>query len=112
MPRDRFGALPPETEELIFIPRLRRLGHHLGIEKVVLKGGSMSLHLIADTSSPYYASETFGRLLEYVARNSRQCEFVQRSGRHIIRVHHIPSVAAAITVMQHILQRRIEGTRA
>ena len=110
--RDRFGALPPETEELILIPRLRRLGHHLGIEKVVLKGGSMSLHLIADTSSPYYASETFGRLLEYVARNSRQCEFVQRSGRHIIRVHHIPSVAAAITVMQHILQRRIEGTRA
>ena len=78
----------------------------------MLKAGAMSLHLIADTSSPYYASETFGRLIEYVARNSRQCEFVQRSGRHIIRVHHIPSVASAITVLQHILQHRLEGTKA
>ena len=110
--RDRFGTPPQETEELICVPRLRRLGHHLGIEKVVLKAGAMSLHLIADTSSPYYASETFGRLIEYVARNSRQCEFVQRSGRHIIRVHHIPSVASAITVLQHILQHRLEGTKA
>ena len=108
--RDRFGALPKEAEELVLVPRLRRLGHHLGIEKVVLKSGSMSLHLLSDTSSPYYASETFGKLLEYVARNSRNCEFVQRTGKHIIRIGHIPSVHAAIEVMEHILRRKVEGS--
>lgn len=70
----------------------------------------MSLHLLSDTSSPYYASETFGKLLEYVARNSRNCEFVQRTGKHIIRIGHIPSVHAAIEVMEHILRRKVEGS--
>ena len=101
--RDRFGVLPQETEELIRIPRLRRIGHHLGIEKVVLKGGSMSLHLIADTKSAYYSSEIFGKLLSYVARNQRRCEFVQRTGRHIIRIHHVPNVEEAIKILRYIL---------
>lgn len=108
--RDRFGTLPQETEELIRIPRLRRLGHHLGIEKVVLKGGSMSLHLIADTQSAYYSSETFGKLLSFVARNQRRCEFVQRTGRHIIRIHRIPDVEEAITVLRHILETASTST--
>lgn len=30
---DRFGKIPPETAELIRVPRLRRLGRQLGIEK-------------------------------------------------------------------------------
>lgn len=102
--QDRFGRLPQETEELIRIPHLRRLGRHLGIEKIVLKGGSMSLHLIADTQSAYYSSEVFGKLLSFVARNQRRCEFVQRTGRHIIRMHHIPSVEEAIIVLQKVLE--------
>ena len=103
---DRFGKLPPSARALILIPRLRRLGHHLGIEKVVLKAGSMSLHLIADTTSAYYSSDAFGRLLEYVARNSRSCEFAQRADRHIIRIHNVASVASAIAVLEDVLGRR------
>ena len=109
---DRFGKLPASAHALTLIPHLRRLGQLLGIEKVVLKAGSMSLHLIADTSSPYYASDAFGRLLDYVARNNRSCEFVQRTGRHIIRINNIPSVPAAISTLEHILYSRgkDEGT--
>ena len=100
---DRFGPLPEAAEALIQVPKLRRLGRHLGIEKLVLKGGSMSLHLIADTESAYYSTEVFGRLLGYVARNNRRCEFVQRSGRHIIRIQHIPTIALALETLEHIL---------
>jgi len=72
----------------------------------------MSLHLIADTSSPYYASDAFGRLLDYVARNNRSCEFVQRTGRHIIRINNIPTVPMAISTLEYILSSRgkDEGT--
>ena len=109
---DRFGKLPASAHALTLIPHLRRLGQLLGIEKVVLKAGSMSLHLIADTSSPYYASDAFGRLLDYVARNNRSCEFVQRTGRHIIRINNIPTVPMAISTLEHILYARgkDEGT--
>ena len=42
---DRFGPIPPETEELLRIVPLRRLAARLGVEKVFLKGGRMSLVL-------------------------------------------------------------------
>lgn len=37
---DRFGALPKETEDLIQIPRLRRLAQDLGFEKIALRSMS------------------------------------------------------------------------
>src|SRR5690554_3111778 len=53
---DRFGRIPTQGKELIRIVRLRRMAKALGIEKVVLKGGQMILHLIPDPESPYYHS--------------------------------------------------------
>lgn len=100
--RDRFGALPEQTEQLLLVPRLRRLGHQLGLEKVILRGGMMSLHLLADTTSPYYSSDTFGRVLEYVARNHRRCEFVQRTDRQILRVKAVPTVGEALEVLRQM----------
>ena len=40
---DRFGALPQETEDLIQIPRLRRLAQDLGFEKLALRSNVMSI---------------------------------------------------------------------
>ena len=58
---DRFGKIPNQAKELIRIVRLRRLAKPLGIEKVVLRNGQMSLNLISDTDSLYYMSSAFDR---------------------------------------------------
>lgn len=100
---DRFGEPPAVVDELIAVPRLRRIGQSLGIEKLVLRAGVMSLHLPADTKSPYYASEVFGRVLEFVARHTRRCEFRQRGDRHIIRVNAVASVDEATRLCAGIL---------
>lgn len=42
---DRFGKIPPEGEELIRVVALRRIAKRLGIEKVILKAGRMTLYL-------------------------------------------------------------------
>lgn len=102
---DRFGALPQEAEDLIEIPRLRRLAQDLGFEKVVLRTGLMNLFLPADSASPYYKSETFGIVLSYVAEHTKLCEFRERQGKHIIRVKDIEDLQAALTVIREMHQR-------
>ena len=54
---DRFGAIPPEGEELIRIVPLRRIAKRLGIEKIFLKSGRMTLFFVSNPDSPYYQSE-------------------------------------------------------
>lgn len=105
---DRFGALPEEAESLIAVPRLRRLGKNLGIEKIVLKAGKMSFFLIADRESLYYRSPVFDRLLRYVAAHSQRCEFRQRNDRHIIHIAEVPSVETAIKVCKAVLATAID----
>lgn len=105
---DRFGTLPEVAESLIAVPRLRRLGKHLGIEKIVLKAGKMSLFLIADQGSLYYRSAVFDRLLRYVAGHSKRCEFRQRHDRHIIHISEVPSVETAIKVCEAILATALD----
>ena len=50
---DRFGAIPPEGEELIRIVPLRRIAKRLGIEKIFLKSGRMTLFFVSNPDSPY-----------------------------------------------------------
>lgn len=94
---DRFGVPPREVEDLIVVPRLRRIAQSLGFEKVVLRSSVMSLFLPMDTENPYYKSETFDSVLSYVAKNAKLCEFRKRNERHIIRVHDVSDVNVAIS---------------
>ena len=66
---DRFGKIPPEGEELIRIVPLRRMAKRMGIEKVFLKAGRMTLYFVSNLESPYYQSEAFGKVINYMAQN-------------------------------------------
>lgn len=105
--RDRFGTLPEVARELISVPRLRRLGRNLGVEKIILRGGNMSFHLPAqETTSAYYQGEVFGSILNFVARHAQRCEFRQRGSRHIIGFMDVPSIDEAITLCHSIIAEK------
>ena len=72
---DRFGALPEQGEELLQVVRLRWLCIRLGIEKTVLKQGRMVLYFPTNPHSPYYQSETFGKILRFVVARPKKCQF-------------------------------------
>ncbi|WP_368347880.1 transcription-repair coupling factor, partial [Parabacteroides merdae] len=60
--KDRFGKVPKEGKELIRVVRLRRMAKTLGMEKVILKKGQMSIFLVTNPERPYYESEAFDKL--------------------------------------------------
>jgi len=101
--KDRFGDIPEVAEELIRVVPLRVLGRHLGVEKILLKQQRMYLYFVSSPNSPYYQSETFGRVLDYLTRNVRRCNLREANGKRSMVVTEIPSVEAALTVCRAIL---------
>ncbi|MDD2437783.1 MAG: transcription-repair coupling factor [Massilibacteroides sp.] len=100
--KDRFGRIPKEGKELIRIVRLRRLAKKLGMEKVILKKGQMSLFLVPDPDSSYYQSEAFDKLLRYIQWNPRACNLREQNGKRSILIKHVPTVETACVIIEEI----------
>ncbi|KAA6347570.1 Transcription-repair-coupling factor [termite gut metagenome] len=100
--QDRFGAIPPETEELLRIVPLRRIAVHLGIEKVYLKGGRMTLFFISNENSPYFQSEAFGKMIEYMMKYPRRCDLREQTGKRSMLIKSVPDTETAVSVLQEI----------
>ena len=101
--RDRFGEIPHEGEELLQVVPLRRLGKKLGCEKIMLKQGQMSLFFVSNPDSPYYQSSVFGKVIEYLTRNPRQCNLRELKGKRSMVVMDVRTVGEAVTLLRNIL---------
>ena len=101
--RDRFGEIPQVAEELIRVVPLRVLGKRLGVEKLMLKQQKMYLYFVSNPNSPYYQSETFGKVIEYMTKNVRRCNLREANGKRSMVVSDIPSVEAALTICHTIM---------
>lgn len=100
---DRFGPLPRETEELLRIVPLRRLGARLGVERISLKGGRMTLFLVVNTESPYYQSPVFGKLIDYMSKYTRRCDLREQKSKRSILVKDVTNVETAVSILQEIV---------
>jgi transcription-repair coupling factor (superfamily II helicase) len=100
---DRFGAIPEVAEELIDVVPLRVLGKQLGVEKLMLKQGKMFLYFVSIPDSPYYQSEAFGKVIDYMTKNVRRCNLREANGKRSMVVTNIPSVASALTICREIM---------
>ena len=100
--QDRFGKIPQRGEELIQVVRLRRIAKKLGIDKVILKNNRMTIYLVNNIESPYYQSEAFDKLLEFVKKNYKRCELKEKNNRRLLSIQKIETVEVAVSVMEEI----------
>ena len=100
--RDRFGEIPDVAEELIRVVPLRVYGKQLGIEKIMLKQGHMYLYFVSNTNSPYFQSEAFGKILNYVSSHPRQCNFREANEKRSVVISPVASVGDALTICRAI----------
>ena len=100
---DRFGPVPPETEELLRIVPLRRLAAKLGVEKVLLKGGRMTLILVSNPESRYYQSAAFDHVIAYMMAHTRRCDLKEQNGRRSVIIKEVPTVAEGVSVLQEMI---------
>ncbi len=101
---DRFGPIPDQARELIMIVTLRRLARQLGIEKIVLKQGHMTMFFVSSDNAAYYQSPAFGRILTYLQQNVRTTKLNEHNNRRSMRIEGIATVQAATATVTGILQ--------
>ena len=98
---DRFGALPEQGEELMKVMPLKWAAARLGIEKIMLKQGRMSLFLVSDFQSRYYQSPSFDKIIKYASFNPRQCKLRDGEKRSML-VTEVTSMAKALQILHDI----------
>ncbi len=99
---DRFGPIPPETETLMDVVRLRWAAVDLGFEKVKVKNGLMILGFPSDNASPYYKSEIFNGVLQYIMQKKDKFVLRQNNNKLALTVRSVKDIRDAIGVLREM----------
>ena len=99
---DRFGPIPRQGIELMQVVSLRRLGKHLGCEKLILKQSTLQMQFVSNLNSAYYKSNAFGKCIDYIAANPRRCNIKEKNGKRSMIVSNIKTVGDAVFVLREI----------
>jgi transcription-repair coupling factor (superfamily II helicase) len=108
--RDRFGDLPESVLELINSVRLRWLGEQLGFEKLSLKNDRLRAYFVSGKDE-YFNSETFGKILSFVQKHSRQCKMKDSAGKAMLVVENILTVDAAIELLTQMTDQPLKSAK-
>lgn len=103
MLRDRFGPIPEQVTELIDTVRLRWLGMEIGFEKIILKNNKLIGHFVTNQQSPYYQSEAFTRVLQYIQANPRAAKMKENNNKLSLTYENISDVKSAIERLRGIV---------
>ncbi len=99
---DRFGQIPPQTEDLLNTMRLRWLARDLGFEKITLKHKIMTAYLVSNQESEYYQTDTFMKIIRYAASHQRRCKVKELNGKNILYIDSVTNVGEALSVVRDI----------
>ena len=86
---DRFGPVPPQVEDLFVTVRVRKLAVELGFEKLFLKNDTLKCFFVSNPDSPYFQSETFTGILQFLQRDTNKGKLKQVGKNGILVVEDI-----------------------
>ena len=99
---DRFGPVPQQVNELLNTWRLQWLGKIIGFEKITLKKDVLRGYFISNQQSPYYETEQFGRVLQFVQAHPRICNLKEVKNSLRLAIEHVETLDTAIEMLQEI----------
>ena len=103
---DRFGELPKEAEDLLQSVQVKWLAKNIGFERLILKKGKMIGYFISDQQSPFYQTETFTKVLQFVQQNMAICKMKEKETKNGLRLimtfDKISSIDKALLVLSKI----------
>jgi transcription-repair coupling factor (superfamily II helicase) len=96
---DRFGEIPKPTISLIETMRLRWLAREIGFEKLVLKSGKMIGYFISQENSPFYQSEKFSFVLDFIKHNPNTGKMYEKEKSLRMSFDHVNELKRAIHLL-------------
>ena len=89
---DRFGAVPPQVDDLFETVKCRKLAIELGFEKMSLKSETLRCHFINRPDSPYFESDIFQKIIEYLQIKTNKARLKQTGKLFLLIADPVPSM--------------------
>ena len=99
---DRFGALPPQVQELFITVRSRKLAVELGFERMILKNDSLKCYFVNKPDSPYFESQVFNNILQYLQTGTNKARLKQVGKLFMIVVEPVRDMQDVHTFLQRM----------
>jgi transcription-repair coupling factor (superfamily II helicase) len=113
---DRFGPLPTEVQELFITVRCRRLAVDLGFERMILKHNSLKCYFINKPDSPYFESEVFNNILQYLQTGTNKARLKQVGKLFMIVVEPVKDMQDVYSFLKRMhddaIAKRVAQTQA
>ncbi len=109
---DRFGPVPLQVIELINTWRLQWLGKMIGFEKITFKKGVLRGYFISNKQSPYYETEQFGRVLQFLQAHPRISNLKEVRNSLRLGIEHVQTLDTAIEMLQEIALEPLANSQA
>lgn len=104
---DRFGPLPRAVKELFRSFELRWLAQDLGIERLVMKSGSMVCYFISNPQSQFYDSVIFKQVLRYIQGNPKECKLSEKNDKLRLLYSNVHSIDMAVKRLNEIVSETV-----
>jgi transcription-repair coupling factor (superfamily II helicase) len=99
---DRFGKVPPQVEDLFTTVRCRKIGVQLGFERMTVKDNTLKCHFVNNPDSPYFESNIFHSILQYVQTQTNKANLKQTGRLFLLVVQQVNSMAALHTFIRNL----------
>ncbi len=97
---DRFGPVPPQVRELFTTLRCRRIACELGFEKLILKNEQMRLYFVSNPDSPYFESDTFNNILNYIQTRTKNARLKQVGKNFLLVVDRMKKMTDVLSFLE------------
>jgi transcription-repair coupling factor (superfamily II helicase) len=91
---DRFGPVPSKVEDLFTTVRCRKLAVELGFEKMFLKDENLKCFFVSNPDSPYFTSNTFNGILQFLQKSTNKAKLKQVGKNGILIVQDIKTMSS------------------
>lgn len=100
---DRFGPIPEEFKQLIFVVRLRMAAKERGFEKIVLKNGTLVMYFISNSMSPFYRSSRFSDIIKTIQhKDAGRYMLKENNDKLYITVKNVKTIEGAYNLIRKL----------
>ena len=99
---DRFGPIPGQVQDLFITVRCRKMAVDLGFERLLLKDDTLKCYFINKPDSPYFESDLFRNILDYLQTGTNKARLKQVGKLFLLIVEPVKDMQDVYTFLQRM----------
>lgn len=99
---DRFGSMPEQVKQLVFVVKMRWLAIEFGFEKIVLKSGIMLAYFVSNNMSNYFKTSKFESILKFLQTQSKKYSLKEQNDKLFMRIDKVTSAGKAFDILNEM----------